>query len=356
MPCQTESAGQRHPYIIGSMPWGTKFYPRSVRTLRSAVNAHQIDRTLIKDFFYVKRTIFILVGAILAALVGYFGGHALIMITDAGSQFSTISMIVDCVAIFILIKALITLNIVYNKLTEIRSREVKKAKTSALIKVTIFAFKMSGLKLDELLDFGVSNTVKMEMEQSLLFDALHSMGRGADTLLAKAAVFLGQERADARLRFVVSEREIRAEYSIVAAFVLFLMEHELVAYSAEIDIILGDIQKEAITRIRLKDIVDISRSCMTRRMRRGVGGETFEKYRREAGNKEREIVCRRHSIRITKTDGGTLDLTVGTPQYRVAVKGVLDGDDWQDDRLASLSRSIVGRINDARGSHETCSS
>ena len=167
-------------------------------------------------------------------------------------------------------------------------------------------------------------------------------------LLAKSAVFFGRKRIDARLRFVACGLDIRAEYSPVALFMVFLTSEALVVYEVEVDLVSGDVRKEELTRSLLKDMADVSAYHDAKRLVRGTGGETFEKCRRETHHQAREIVCHEHSIRITKIGGVTLEIAVGVPQYQTADARMSGRHDWHEDRFASLSEGMARRINDAR--------
>lgn len=345
---QLESVARSPRCIVESMIW-SDINSSQMQGAGFPEDALQVDHQRVKGFFAGDKIDPVLLGRVAAVFVGYFAGDAIFAIVGRPFLSTILSLVIDGLGAIAVIKLLFLIVGLRRRVAERRYHELLKAKTKAALKLIRIAFNRSGLRHDDLLDVGGAQMLDAEMTIALQWlRAAQPRLAQAETLLAKSAVFFGRKRIDARLRFVVCGRDIRAEYSPVTIFIVFLTDEALVVYEAEVDLVSGDARKEGLTRFLLRDIADVSAYHDAKRLVRGPGGETFEKCRRETHHRAREIVCREHSIRITKTGGLHLDIAVGGPQYQTADAKTSGRHDWHEDRLALLSEAVARRINDAR--------
>jgi hypothetical protein len=253
----------------------------------------------------------------------------------------TVVMVISGIAIANVISISINQN---SLLIYTQYKRVQAVKNNDFIRIFIGSFTKTGVHSKQLLDFEIKGTT-FNRPNPQLSDAEKS-----DTmrLLCKKAVFLfGQDRIDSKLRFVVSNAKVVAEYSPISIAILYLTKDELIVYSSTFDIIEGELQTEDIYHIRLKDVVDVSSTSSIKRMRSYINTEIVKKFQTATNTNVTEIACRQQKIRITKTDGFSLFLPVGPPEYTSARKGSLDGNGYTD-QLTHISHAIIQRINDAR--------
>jgi hypothetical protein len=253
----------------------------------------------------------------------------------------TIVMVISGIAIASVISNSINQN---GALIYTQYKRVQAIKNNDFTRIFMGSFTKTGAHSKQLLDFEIKGT---------MFNRPYPQppdAKKSDTmrLLCKKAVFLfGQDRIDSKLRFVVSNAKVVAEYSPISIAILFLTKDELIIYSCSFDIIEGELQTEDIYHIRLKDIVDVSSTSSIKRMRSTTNTEIVNKFQTATNANVNEIACRQQKIRITKIDGFSLLLPVGPPEYTSARKGSLDGNGYTD-HLTHISRDIIQRIQDAR--------
>jgi hypothetical protein len=321
----------------------------ALREIRLSSQESSVDRKSVERFFRRERFDVFLIGRIAAGLIGYFVADAMITMMDRSFWLTLVSIVGDSLAVIVILKIANLVAATCDRIVEGQRQQLQRAKILVAARLMMVAFEKSGFKMAELIEFDIVKVFWPETERVALSSVALTIDRDrANILFEKSAIFFAQRRPDAKLRFVLAYREIYAEYSPIAVFVLYLSEEKLFVYCADVDLVVGDVRREEISLIFLKDIVDISASQVTRRLKRGAGGETFEKYRREARYEVGEIVCREHSIRISKIDGENMDLMVGTPQYRPSGRGRVYFEDWLGDRRRPMSEAIVRRINDIR--------
>jgi hypothetical protein len=321
----------------------------ALREVRLSGHASSVDRNSVEKFFARERFDFVLITRIAVGLIAYFVADGAMATIDGPFWLAFFSIVGDSLAVIAVLKILNLITVACDRITQGHRRQLLRAKRSIAAKLMVIAFEKSGFEMTELIGFDVGKIFLEETESAPLWsDALMADLDSANMLSENSAIFFAQRKIDAKLRFVPAGRDIYAEYSPLTVFVLYLSEEKLFVYCADVDLVVGEIRNEEIDLIFLKHIVDISASQVTRRLKRYTGGETFEKYRREARYEVGEIVCCEHSIRISKIDGGNVDLVVGTPQYRPSARGILYRDDWIGDRRRAMSEAIVLRINDIR--------
>jgi hypothetical protein len=321
----------------------------ALREVRLSSHESPVDRKSVERFFRRERFNFVLIGRIAAGLIGCFVADAMIAVIDGPFWLALVSIVGDSLAVIVILKIANLVASACDRIAEEQRQQLQRAKVLVAARLMMVAFEKSGFKMAELIEFDNVNGFWSETERVALSSVPLTMDRdSANILFERSAIFFAQRKPDAKLRFVLACREIYAEYSPITVFVLYLSEEKLFVYCADVDLVVGDVRREEINLIFLKDIVDISASQVTGRLKRGTGGETFEKYRREARYEVGEIVYREHSIRISKIDGENMDLMVGTPQYRPSGRGRVYCEDWLGDRRRPMSEAIVRRINDIR--------
>jgi hypothetical protein len=302
------------------------------------------ERSFISTFFCTNNKTLKLNDRLGATLATTLFVNGLISITTGTTDQPiawTIVIIISGIAIANVISNSINQN---SALIDAQYKRVQAVKNSDFVKIFLGSFTKTGAHSKQLLDFEIRGTM-FNRPYPHLSDAQKS-----DTmrLLSKKAVFLfGQDRIDSRLRFVVLNAKVVAEYSPISIAVLYLTKDELIVYSVTLEIIEGELQTEDIYHIRLQDIVDVSSASSIKRMRSLTNIEIVNKYKKATNTNVNEIACRQQKIRITKTDGFSLFLPVGPPEYSSARKGTLDGNAYTDD-LTHISHDIIQRINDAR--------
>jgi hypothetical protein len=345
---QLESVALSLQCIVESMLW-SDINSSQMNGAGFPEDALQVDRQRVKRFFAKEKIDPTLPGRVAAVVVGFFAADAISTIVGTPFLSGFVSLVIDALGTLAVIKLLFLVIGLRRKAVEARHREVLKAKARAVLKLMLIAFEKSGFRQDDLLDLGAAQPFDAEMTIALQWlRASKPRSAQAEMLLAKPAVFFGRKRIDARLRFVACGHDIRAEYALVVICMVFLTNEALVVYEVEVDLVSGDARKEGLTRFLLRDIADVSAYHEAKRLVRGAGGETFEKCLRETHHQAREIVCREHSIRITRIGGVNLDVAVGGPQYQAADARMCGRHDWHEDRLALLSEAVARRINDAR--------
>jgi hypothetical protein len=302
------------------------------------------ERSFIATFFYRNNKTLKLIDQLGAALATTLFVNGLINITAGTTDQPivwTIVMVISGIAIANVISNSINQN---SALIDTQHKRMQAVKHNDFIKIFLGSFTKTGAYAKQLLDFEIKGT---------MFNRPYphpSDLQKSDTmrLLSKKAVFLfGQDRIDSKLRFVVSNAKVVAEYSPISIAILYLTKDELIVYSATLDLIEGELQTEDIYHIRLQDIVDVSSTSSIKRMRSLTNTEIVKKYQKAANTNASEIACRQQKIRITKVDGFSLFLPVGPPEYSSARKGTLDGNAYTD-HLTHISHDIIQRINDAR--------
>jgi hypothetical protein len=304
------------------------------------------ERAFISTFFCRNNKTLKLTDQFGAALATTLFVNGLISITSGTTDepiIWTIVMIISGIAVANVISNSINQN---GALIYTQYKRVQAVKNSDFTRIFMGSFTKTGAHSKQLLDFEIKGT---------MFNRPYphpSDAQKSDTmrLLCKKAVFLfGQDRTDSKLRFVVSNAKVVAEYSPISIAILFLTKDELIIYSCNFDIIEGELQTEDIYHIRLKDIVDVSSAASIKRMRSYTNTEIVKKFQTATNANVNEIACRQLKIRITKTDGFSLLLPVGPPEYTSARKGSLDGNGYTD-HLTHISHDIIQRIQDARAS------
>jgi hypothetical protein len=311
-----------------------------------AVTKTNAERSLIATFFHRNNKTLKLTDQFGAALATTLFVNGLISITAGTTDQPivwTIVMIISGIAIANVISNSINQN---STLIDSQYKRVQAVKNNDFIKIFLRSFTKTGAHSKQLLDFEIRGTT---FNRPYLYP---SDAPKSDTmrLLSKKAVFLfGQDRIDSKLRFVVSNAKVVAEYSPISIAILYLTKDELIIYSVVFDMVEGELQTEDIYHIRLQDIVDVSSTSSTKRMRSFTNTEILTKYQKATNTNVSEIACHQQKIRITKIDGFSLLLPVGPPEYSSARKGTLDGNAYTD-HLAHISHDIIQRINDARAS------
>jgi hypothetical protein len=305
---------------------------------------NDLERDFIATFFCRNNKTLKLTDQFGAALATTLFVNGLISITTGTTDQPivwTIVMVISGIAIANVISISINQNSI---LIHTQYKRVQAVKNNDFIRIFMSSFTKTGAHSKQLLDFEIEGTM-FNRPNPQLSDAEKS-----DTmrLLCKKAVFLfGQDRMDSKLRFVVSNAKVVAEYSPISIAILYLTKDELIVYSSTFDIIEGELQTEDIYHIRLKDIVDVSYASSIKRMRSNTNTEVVKKFQTATNSNVTEIACRQQKIRITKTDGFSLFLPVGPPEYTSPRQGSLDGNGYTD-QLTHISHAIIQRINDAR--------
>jgi hypothetical protein len=302
------------------------------------------ERSFIATFFYKNNRALKLTDQFGAALATALFVNSLISIatgtTDQPATLAIVMVISGMAIAYVIGKSInqngATIDTQYKKMLAIKNND--------FMKIFLSSFTKTGARSKQLLDFEIRGT---------MFN--HAYAYPADSqkcetlrLLSRKAVFLfGQDKIDSKLRFVISNSQVVAEYSPISIAILYLTKDELIIYSATLDIVEGELQTEDISHIRLQDIVDVSSTASIKRMRSFTNTEIVRKYQRATNTRVNEIACRQQKIRITKIDGLSLLLPVGSPEYSSIRKGTLDSNPYAD-YLAYISHNIIRRINDAR--------
>lgn len=239
--------------------------------------------------------------------------------------------------------------------------EVQKAKLYDFSKVLVRSFTRTEIDLDTLLDFDATDLVSIDP------NAVPSANKDMMAELDRKSVFLfGRENSD-RWRLLRVGGHVVLEYSPIFVSILYLTRSELIIYFADIDITRGDLQIEEINRAFLHEVVQITASSKSTRIKRAANEEIFNQFEnlqnstaidgsthapwaRYATQSRQmdEIIYYEHEIRVSMTNGRTLSLPVGAPEYRSGKKGLLDETEEDEDRFTRIAREIFKRINDAK--------
>jgi hypothetical protein len=302
------------------------------------------DRDFIATFFYKNNKALKLTDQFGAALATAVFVNGLISITSGTTDqpiFLAVVMIISGAVIANVISNSINRN---TTLIDNQYKKVQTIKNNDFMKIFLDSFTKTGAFSKQLLDFDIRGT----MFNRLYIYPTDSQKCEILRLLSKKAVFLfGQDKVDSTLRFVVSNAQVVAEYSPISIAILYLTKDELIIYSATLDIIEGALKTEDIYHIRLQDIVDVSSTSSIKRLKSFTNTEVIKKYQKATNTSVNEIAYRQQKIRITKIDGLSLLLPVGSPAYSSISKGALDGNAYTD-YLAHISHDIIQRINTAR--------
>jgi hypothetical protein len=311
--------------------------------------AKNSERNFIATFFYKNNKTLKLTDQFGAALATALFVNGLISITTETTDQPivwAIVMVISGIAIANVISNSINQNSV---LIDNQYKKVQTIKNDDFMKIFLSSFTKTGAHCKQLLDFEIRGTMFSHPGVYPADSQKCEMLR----LLSRKAVFLfGQDKLDSTLRFVVSNAQVIAEYSPISIAVLYLTKDELIIYSATLDIIAGELQTEDIYHIRLQDIVDVSSTSSIKRMKSFINTEIIKKYQKATNTSVNEIAYRQQKIRITKIDGLSLLVPVGSPEYSSIRKGSLDSNAYTD-YLARISHDIIRRINDARAGLRT---
>jgi hypothetical protein len=311
---------------------------------QAVTKAKNPERNFIATFFYKNNKTFKLTdqfGAALATALFVNGLISIMTETTDEPIVWVIVMVISGIAMANVISNSINRN---SALIDSQYKKMRAIKNNDFAKIFLTSFTKTGAHCKQLLDFDITGTM---FSHPCAYPA-NSQKCEMLRLLSKKAVFLfGQDKLDSTLRFVVSNAQVIAEYSPISIAVLYLTRDELIIYSVTLDIIEGELQTEDIYHIRLQDIVDVSSTSSIKRMKSLTNTEVIRKYQKATNTSANEIAYRQQKIRITKIDGLSLLLPVGSPEYSSIRQGALDGNAYTD-YLARISHDIIRRINDAR--------
>jgi hypothetical protein len=209
------------------------------------------------------------------------------------------------------------------------------------------SFTKSETPLESLLDFDAQDLMALDpdLPRPPREDLLTALDRKSVFLYGRAR----GEEGSTYLRWVRVGDRIKTEYSPIYISILYLTRTELIAYFANLDITRGDLILEETSRVFLKDVVEIRTRSESTRYKRVENELFFKNYEKQTEQQiSDEIVRRDHVIRVTKTDGGHIDLPGGAPDYESGRTGMLDRVGGEDERFTRVAREIFKRINDAK--------
>jgi hypothetical protein len=221
--------------------------------------------------------------------------------------------------------------------------DLKRIKQSDFVSVLKRSFQKTETDIDGLLNFQAQDIDLVNLREV-------TADQDVVNKLLDKSVFLTGKKSDSKyLKFVLVNKNLNVEYSPIFVSILYLTKTDLIVYFADIDLSRGDLLIEEVNRLFLKDIVEVTISSKSDRIKRGDNKDLFVKY--EKATKDRlpdEIVYREHAIRVTKTDGRSFSLPVGAPEYRSGKEGILDSEYEDEDKFARVAREIFKRITDAK--------
>jgi hypothetical protein len=226
--------------------------------------------------------------------------------------------------------------------------KVRENRFRDLVKIWVRSYDKIDKSIAELRQFDLTDYHPLD-GASVDFDSLTRSPVSLSEIKSRSVFIFGPIHK-AKIQIGVSRNGITIEYNPINVSILYIAGNQLIVYHAVADLITGDLRSESIQRIYLAQIVQVGVWTNSERIKatEAESAGLLKKFNRARSLEAKELVLSETLVRITKTDGGTLDFPIGAPTVKDGTKGVLDTDDVSENREVRIARALDQNIESAK--------